>query len=315
MKVLDLFSGCGGLSLGFQNAGHNIVAAYDSWELATQVYSDNFEHPCYCMDLSNIEASLQQLRRHEVDIIIGGPPCQDFSIAGNRKEKDRANLTISFANIVARLEPQFVVMENVYNIEKSKSLQEALSTLSQNGYGITKRIVDASLVGVPQKRRRFFLVAAKTLPDDAFGPALDQCLGNTPTTIADYFGNELGTNYYYAHPRSYKRRAVFSIDEPSATIRRVNRPIPDTYKKHPADKACVRKDHVRPLTTEERSRVQTFPADYKFSGSKSQKEELIANAVPPLLGEYLARQIYSVINDHDLSLLTKSPKPKISLRK
>ena len=84
MRLVDLFCGSGGLSLGFQNAGFQIEAAYDSWDPAVQIYSMNFQHPIYQMDL-NDEKVVEHISTHNPDVIIGGPPCQDFSIASDRK--------------------------------------------------------------------------------------------------------------------------------------------------------------------------------------------------------------------------------------
>ena len=291
MKTVDLFSGCGGMSLGFQNAGFNIVAAYDTWELANTVYSANFKHAVHSLDLSDVEVCAKQIKqRYAPRAIIGGPPCQDFSIAGKRKESQRANLTVSFAEIVCAVRPKLVVMENVYSIADSASLKNAILVLKKNGYGITTRIIDASLTRVPQRRKRFFLIGLAGGPDDFFGSALDSGLAKRPMTVREYFGKPLNISYYYAHPRNYKRRGIFSVDEPSSTIRRVNRPIPANYKKHPADKVGVFKG-LRPLTTAERSRIQTFPGNFKFQGTPSQIEHLIGNAVPVTLAEYVASQI------------------------
>ena len=77
MRVVDLFCGCGGLSLGFQEAGFDIVAAYDKWEAALNVYRSNFSHPAEEVDLSNVQASSISIDLHKPDMIIGGPPCQD----------------------------------------------------------------------------------------------------------------------------------------------------------------------------------------------------------------------------------------------
>ena len=85
MDTIDLFCGCGGMSLGFQNAGVRIVAAYDNWEPAINVYKKNFGHPIYSEDLSNEEIQNKIANMHP-DLIIGGPPCQDFSSAGHRNE-------------------------------------------------------------------------------------------------------------------------------------------------------------------------------------------------------------------------------------
>lgn len=93
------------------------------------------------------------------------------------------------------------------------------------------------------------------------------------------------------HPRSYNRRGVFSIDEPSSTIRGVNRPIPQGYKKHHGDKADPSDGGVRELTTKERSYLQTFPNEFVLEGNKTDVEQAIGNAVPVKLAEFVARRI------------------------
>ena len=85
MRVIDLFAGCGGLSLGFQNAGYTIISAYDNWDVAVNIYRRNFSHPIYQYDLNQYQQYLDYFQQLNPDMIIGGPPCQDFSSAGKRK--------------------------------------------------------------------------------------------------------------------------------------------------------------------------------------------------------------------------------------
>lgn len=123
MEIVDLFSGCGGLSLGFQSVGFEIKAAFDNWKPAVKVYTENFNHPIYDMDLGGVEVR-KVVKNFKPQMIIGGPPCQDFSSAGKRDETlGRADLTLSFANIVAEAQPEWFVMENVERITKSHILQ------------------------------------------------------------------------------------------------------------------------------------------------------------------------------------------------
>lgn len=290
MKTVDLFSGCGGMSLGFQNAGFNILAAYDYWESAVAIYRDNFEHPVNNIDLTSGEA-LTLVRQHNADIIIGGPPCQDFSIAGKRNYKgQRADMTLKFASIVSAVKPKWFVMENVYNIERSPILPKAKKILKEAGYGITAQILDASYCGVPQARHRYFMIGCLGETDGFLSKALTDGLSLKKMTIHDYLGDSFGTEFYYMHPRSYNRRAVFSIHEPSSTIRGINRPIPQNYNRHPGDKAGI-EDGVRALTTKERSYLQTFPDWFIFNGKQSDMELAIGNAVPVNLAAYVAGRI------------------------
>ncbi|MCS6811990.1 MAG: DNA cytosine methyltransferase [Cyanobacteria bacterium] len=296
MRTVDLFCGCGGLSLGFQNAGFDIVAAFDSWLPAIEVYKNNFRHPIFNMDLSKSDAC-ETIAQLKPEIIIGGPPCQDFSSAGKRDESlGRADLTLSFADIIAYIKPQWFVMENVERIAKSQVLRSALQIFKESEYGLTSVMLDASLCGVPQVRKRYFLIGQLHGIDDALNYYLRKNQSKKPMTVFDYLGHSLGIEYFYRHPRSYKRRAVFSIYEPSPTVRGVNRPIPKTYKKHKGDPCDITED-LRPLTTIERSYIQTFPKTFKFEGNKTDLEQMIGNAVPVKLAEYVAKCILEYIRD------------------
>lgn len=304
MKTIDLFSGCGGMSLGFQNVGFKIEAAFDNWEAAVNVYRDNFSHPIYNIDLSS-DNILESIEKINPEIIIGGPPCQDFSSAGKRDETlGRADLTITFANLIATNKPEWFVMENVERITKSKVLKEALNILRLCGYGITMRVLNASYCGVPQVRKRFFMVGHRYSTDNFLDKYLERNLQHQAMTVREYLGDSLGVQYYYRHPRSYNRRAIFSIDEPSPTIRGVNRPIPKNYKKHPGDLVDV-SHGVRPLTTIERSYIQTFPKEFIFKGSKTVLEQIIGNAVPVKLAEYVANSLNQYIVDFKAGRLIK----------
>lgn len=298
MKSVDLFCGCGGMSLGFQNAGFDIVAAYDNWDPAVKIYGDNFTHPVIKIDLMDSSAE-SLIAEHNPDIIIGGPPCQDFSISGKRNfEGKRANLTTRFSEIVCSIKPQYFVMENVYNIEKSPVLPAALKRFKEAGYGLTARVLDASYCGVPQSRKRYFLIGHMNDSDGFLDRIITEQLSDKKMTVYDYLGDKLGTEFYYMHPRNYSRRGVFSIHEPSATIRGINRPIPANYKRHPADKADI-SSGVRCLTTKERSYIQTFPESFVFNGAKSDVELAIGNAVPVNLAFFVARCVatYNILQE------------------
>lgn len=283
------------MSLGFEQAGVDVVAAFDKWAPAVEIYRANFNHPIYEKDLCD-EDSVDQIRSMAPDLIMGGPPCQDYSIAGKREQGERANLTIRFADIVAGVKPAWVVFENVYNIERFGTLPKMKETLRKAGYGLSCTVLDASRCGVPQARKRFILVGHLGSEDGFFDEALSAGLADKQMTVRDYLGNKLGTQYYYMHPRSYARRAVFSIDEPSATIRGINRPIPANYKRHHADAAAI-SDGVRVLTTKERSYLQSFPEEFQLPGAKTNVELAIGNAVPPALAKYIASRIVAFEKD------------------
>ena len=297
-KVIDLFCGCGGLSLGFQNVDYNIVAAFDYWDVALNIYQKNFDHPVYKRDLSDL-TDLSDFEALQPNIIIGGPPCQDYSTAGHRDEtRGRAALTISYARIVEYIRPKYFLMENVAVIEKSETLKVVNKIFKDAGYGLTQLTLDASKCGVPQTRKRYITFGVLGGKD---GDALEIFTHNQSEksmTMRDYFGDSLGFEYYFRVPTSYKRRGIYSIDEPSMTIRGVDRPVPKGYKGHPANPVPLSPD-IRSLTPQERSWIQTFPKDFIWEGSKTNLNQAIGNAVPVKLGEYIANCIKEYISEHE----------------
>lgn len=302
MRVVDLFAGCGGLSLGLQQAGFNLVAAFDNWESAINVYQHNFSHPIFSCNLQDVQAAVNLIKPFTPNMIVGGPPCQDFSSAGKRDENlGRGDLTLAFSNIITTIKPQYFILENVELFKKSRQYIQAKTLFKQSGYGLTEKVFDASLCGVPQKRKRFFWVGELSGKDNKFLNIFESNLSSKPTTVRDYLGDQLGLEYYYRHPRSYQRRGIFSIDEPSPTVRGVNRPIPKTYQKHPRDPVDVTAN-IRPLTTIERSYIQTFPKTFIFEGSKTDLEQMIGNAVPVKLAEFVGKCIVASVENNHLEL-------------
>lgn len=296
IRVIDLFCGCGGLSLGFQNAGYEIVSAFDNWDEAISIYKKNFSHPIIKRDLSRTE-DINDIESLHPDMIIGGPPCQDYSSAGHRDETlGRANLTISYAEIVTKVRPALFLMENVPTIQKSDKLRIVTEMFKAAGYGLSMKVMDASKCGVPQKRKRFILVGKLGEKDGFLDSILDSHLSEKSMTLRDYFGDSLGFEYYFRVPRSYSRRGVFSIDEPAMTVRGVDRPVPSGYKGHPGDPVPLN-DSIRTLTYQERSWIQTFPKDFDWGeGSKTNLNQAIGNAVPVKLAEYVANCLLEYLN-------------------
>lgn len=294
LRVVDIFAGCGGLSLGFQNVGFNIVGAIDNWRPAIDIYSKNFDHPIYNCDLSIPEGSFDIFEKLNCNVIIGGAPCQDFSSAGLRNEDNgKGELSISYARIIKHVKPQIFVLENVERYKKSNKYLQVKEIFKACGYGLTETILNASLCGAPQARKRYICIGVLGDNDNELLSLLHKNLAPRPMTVRDYFSDSLGVEFYYRHARSYQRKAIFSIDEPSPTVRGTNRPISRNYIPHKND-ACRDLKRVRPLTTLERSYIQTFPQEFNFdieNQTKTDLEEAIGNAVPVKLAEYVAMAI------------------------
>lgn len=296
LTLVDLFCGCGGLSLGFQNAGFEIAAAYDFWDLAINIYGKNFSHPVIKRDLGDL-SDLSDIKSFHPDFIIGGPPCQDYSTSGKRDESlGRAALSVAYARIVNEIRPLYFFMENVPNMQKGETIKEVNAIFKGAGYGLNQIVLDASLCGVPQKRLRFITFGVLGGTDGEALPYFTKNLASKSMTLRDYFGDSLGFQYYFRVPTSYKRRGIYSIDEPSMTIRGVDRPVPKGYPGHPADPVPMSAE-IRSLTCHERSMIQTFPSDYIWEGTKTQLNQAIGNAVPVKFAEYIANSIKQFIDE------------------
>ena len=309
LKAVDLFCGCGGLSTGLAAAGFDVVVGVDAWADALKVYEDNHKsdvHDVILHDLSDEESTIELAKKYRPFLIAGGPPCQDFSSAGQRKEGTRADLTVKYANIVSAVRPTAFIMENVSRAQHAAAFSAAKDVFRAAGYGLTMIVLNASLCGVPQLRKRLFLIGLQNAEDDFLLADLKAGLADKPMTMRDYFGNELGLDHYYRHPRSYERRGIYSMDEPSSTVRGVNRPMPSTYQKHHNDTHAP-DETVRALTFEERARIQTFPAGYfDTKCSKASKEQMIGNAVPVELGKYVGSKLLAHVRSLGYGLETEA---------
>lgn len=280
------------MSLGLQKAGIEILSAYEWWDKAIATYNLNITgNKAAKQDLQDETIAINNIIRLKPDIIVGGPPCQDFSSAGFQIEGTRASLTVSFANIVAGTNPAVFAMENVPNAKHSEAYKKATHIFTQAGYHLTESIIDAAYFDVPQHRKRLVLIGNR---HDNFNVRNALELEETilPTTVKQKYP-DFPVDFYYRHPRSYMRRAIFSIDEPAPTVRGVNRPRPKQYRINPND--ATDQPDVRALTYSERALLQTFPADYKWGNfCKSDIEQMIGNAVPVDMAHHIGNVLYAM---------------------
>lgn len=163
--VIDLFCGCGGLSYGFMKAGYDIIVGIDNWKDAIETFNYNHaKNVGKVLDLSNAKPNELEIKNN-IDVIIGGPPCQGYSIAGKRIIEDERNeLYKSFVKFVGHYKPKAFLMENVPNIismGKGSVKEHIIKDFEKLGYKVVYKILMASDFGVPQNRRRAFFVGLK----------------------------------------------------------------------------------------------------------------------------------------------------------
>lgn len=166
---VDLYSGVGGMSLGFEQAGFELIAAADAEKIHVDTYLENFPScGACCVDLSTVSGALLRemtgIGDQKIDVLFGGPPCQGFSLIGKRLMGDPRNLLLhEFARLVIELSPTYFVMENVDGIlrgDTRRILDEFIAHVQEAGYSVVKpiQVLDAAEFGVPQRRRRLFVL-------------------------------------------------------------------------------------------------------------------------------------------------------------
>lgn len=283
MRVIDLFCGAGGMSLGLLKAGFTLLQAYDAWEPAVETYRYNVGHHVWKHDLKDILGIGSMIASLQPDLICGGPPCQDYSAAGKRQEGENASMTKVFAMLVAIARPSWFLMENVQQAANSNAWAEAREILQRAGYGLTEAKLDASYYGVPQSRKRLFFIGRINEREGFLTSSLVAAKAKEQKTLRDLFGVNCPDSIYF-HPRLKNKRGVWKSSEPAPTIRASSlRPIPDAREVP---------DGTAVLTEEQFAQIQGFPAAWKWLGNtKHDRMQLIANAVPAPLAEIIGRVI------------------------
>ena len=198
-NVLDLFCGCGGLSLGFEQAGFHVLLGIDIWEDALKTYKHNHTSSrTLCADMSSLTGKdvADIINGEKVDVIIGGPPCQGFSIAGKRIVDDERNkLYKGFVRMVEYFKPKAFVMENVPNILSIGNgvvKDTIIRDFESLGYTVAVKVLLASDYGVPQNRRRAIFVGLKDgneftfpIPFDTKKVTAEEALSDLPEHTVD----------------------------------------------------------------------------------------------------------------------------------
>lgn len=338
--VIDLFSGCGGLSLGFEMAEFDIKLAIDNWEDALVTYRYNHENTSTLnADLLTLEPSKvsKEFDLHDIDVIVGGPPCQGFSVAGKRiLDDDRNKLYKSFVRFVEYFRPKAFVMENVPNILSIGNgiiKSSIISDFEALGYHVEYKVLMASDYGVPQNRKRAIFVGLRNCAYE-FPPSNVEVKVTTQEAISDLPDHTIDDGKPYPlQPQSdyqhFMRLNSSSLYNHQATIhtaetKRIIAMVPDggNYKDLPTELQGTRKVHIawtrlnsqkpsitidtghrhhfhyqfnRVPTVRESARIQSFPDNFVFIGSKTSQYKQVGNAVPPLMAKAIATQLYHLL--------------------
>lgn len=165
-KIIDLFCGCGGLSLGFERAGFEPILAIDMWIDAIKTYNHNREKKiAQCIDIHQLSNEALKKMSSEVVGVIGGPPCQGYSTVGTRDINDpRNHLYLEYCRVVEVVKPRFFVLENVKGLTtlcNGMFKNDIIKRFTELGYQVTYKIVNAAHYGIPQNRERVFFVGIK----------------------------------------------------------------------------------------------------------------------------------------------------------
>lgn len=361
-KVIDLFAGCGGFSVGFQQAGFEIVKAVEFDKQIASSYIHN--HPntqMFAEDIAKIDNE-KYFSEHEANVIIGGPPCQGFSMSGERirtntfKDDSRNYLFKHYLNVVKIVKPDFFVFENVKGIltmKNGKIFDEILKAFSDENnfdgvkYFVSHKLIKALEFGIPQKRERVIIFGSRDKDAD-FNKYYENTLQRfqskktdflKPVTVWDAISNLPHTteNGIIDNPNartdfqnqlSTQNQIITNHYTPNHSEKAIERmkqiksgenwtSLKDNIKSvHSGSYGRLKKNDVSPtivtrfdtpsggkfihptenrtLTPREAARIQSFPDDFVFTGTKSSICKQIGNAVPPKLAYFLAEIIKEI---------------------
>ncbi len=322
-KVLSLFSGCGGMDLGFLQEGYDIVWANDNFHEACETYKKNIGNHMVEGDIADIDF----VKVPDCDIILGGFPCQDFSMIWKRGgiTTNRGNLYKHFVKAVATKLPKAFIAENVKGILTAnkgmaiKQIVKDFQKVDHVGYRIYINLFNFAEYGVPQLRERVLIVGIRSdIPFEFKKPKPSNDESNYVTAGEALKGVEnvlFNNEHMQIHERTKKIISLIPAGENFTSIPKdspyyVKGMISHVYRRiHPnkPSKTIIagggggtwgyhHKEH-RPLTNRERARLFCFPDNFIFEGNISQVRKQIGNAVPPQGVRAVARELLNLFND------------------
>jgi len=296
--AVDLFSGCGGLSLAFETCGFRTVG-YEMNTAAVQTYSQNLAGECHEVFLTRGMPEI----RNDVDVLIGGPPCQPFSQFGYQRgsDDDRDGFPV-FLDAMNRMRPRIAVMENVRGLlyRNKEYLRSVAGEMERLGYEVHAKLLKAVNYGVPQNRERVFVVATR------IGWEWPDRFVDEPVTAGAALGRmayEENEDSRYLKPNMDEYIAAYEAKSGCKTPRdlHLDRPARTVTCRNLGGATADMLRIVTPggkrrmLTVREGARLQSFPDWFEFIGSEYERCKQIGNAVPPLLGLAIAKQVQKAV--------------------
>jgi DNA (cytosine-5)-methyltransferase 1 len=320
MRFISLFSGCGGLDLGFSNAGFNMIFANDNDKDVIETFELNHGLKLDTRSLINIDSK----ELPDSEGIVGGPPCQSWSLAGKMKgaADNRGKLFYEYLRVIRDKNPKFFLAENVPGIVSKTHIFEfkkILNEFENLGYNVSWNLLNSKDFGVPQERKRVIIVGYRSDLKKKFDfsklkPSIANCdlrlaIGDLPPSKPAQEKNYANTDLLIPNHEHMlgdfssmylSRNRKRNWDQVSFTIQASGRHAP----LHPSSASMkkIEKDRwvfvgnnpkYRRLSVREIARIQTFPDDFLFKYKNVSKGyKMIGNAVPVKLAEVIAKQIY-----------------------
>ena len=314
-KFIDLFSGAGGLSCGLVMAGFTPIASVEIMPEAVETYKYNFviqkglKEKVETRDIRKKEVKEELYRtigNQHTDLIVGGFPCQGFSMAGNRVVSDpRNSLYLEMLEIVKNVKPDYVVMENVEGLRSmlgGKVETQIISDYKEIGYEINVTTLNAADYGVAQLRKRVIFIGNRVggknyHPKPLYTPENYKTLGSAIYKYMNMDEDKSINHVFTKHTKEMKKRLA-NVPEGGSLFKNYS----DSWKKSPWNKpSCTIKENhgavnihpklPRVLTAREIAAIQSFPDDFIFQGAKKWQLVQIGNAVPPLLGKAIGLSV------------------------
>ena len=308
-RVVDFFCGAGGFSCGLRKAGFDIAAGVDFDKAALETFHENFPTSTTIRaDLArDLPASLlSYLRDLRPDVVVGGPPCQGFSVANNERSTKKHNklndLTLHFTKTAISLDPSVVIMEEVPAFRRSPNYPKVIKSFQDAGYFVTSKVLNASDYQTPQSRKRNILIANRTKPIPPPEPHGGERLsaGHALSGAGVMPGHEVANPALRAKIMERERGVVRDSFKTKYKVMDTSKPSPTitTNFMKPSSGAFTlkRRGKYYHMSNEEASALQGFPLTFAFWGNITETSKQIGNAIPPPLAFAVGKQVLKYIS-------------------